>query len=93
MVGFDLTDLNKQIKADMTLVKEGLSHLDRGGGRVHITDFRKIENDKVKMKALEKLMLGENFIDKHGYIQFRNMVDRIAVYRSGELEGKEGYAS
>lgn len=75
---FDCTEFIESIKTDASDIKEGFSHLDRGGGRIHITDLRNICDSKSSQVALEKLMEGETYIDKNGYIKLKDMVDKIA---------------
>ena len=75
---FDCTEFIESIKTDASDIKEGFSHLDRGGGRIHITDLRNICDSKSNQVAIEKLMEGDTYIDKNGYIKLKDMVDRIA---------------
>jgi len=78
LTNFDCTEFRESIKKDVIDVKEGFSHLDRGGGRIHITDLRNICDTKSNQIAIEKLMEGDTYIDKNGYIKLKDMVDKLA---------------
>lgn len=80
MSNYDFTSMTNSLRADVEQAKQGLAHLDRGGGRLHLSDLRTIEEDREKLKKFEVLLQGNSsYIDKHGYIKLTTMIDTIAL--------------